>query len=280
MALAPFVQASQGQLIATATSAVDIRLPQAQLLVAANFPAEFTRVTQGQLIVAATGSLDVQVSQAQLLVAALGRIANPRLRAWTFSLDGHNFYVLRLGDRATLVYDVYSKQWVDWADLDGNFWRPNVGMNWSGGAGLGNEYGSNVLVGDDTFGLLWFLDPDQPYDEHPDEDDPTQEIFFDRITMGQVPIRGREVLPCNAVWLTTDMGDPAYVGAGVTLSISDDAGVSFTDRETITVVVDETVPPGLVWRSLGQISAPGRLFKITDDGAITRIDGLEMNDPE
>jgi hypothetical protein len=36
----------------------------------------------------------------------------------------------------------------------------------------------------------------------------------------------------------------------------------------------------LSWYSLGQIQAPGRLFRITDDGAVARIDGMEMNDPD
>jgi hypothetical protein len=73
------------------------------------------------------------------------------------------------------------------------------------------------------------------------------------------------------------MGDPAYDGAEVNLSISDDAGVTFDDMGNIVVNMGADYPE-LSWYSLGQITAPGRLFKITDDGAIARIDGLEMND--
>jgi hypothetical protein len=134
-------------------------------------------------------------------------------------------------------------------------------------------------VGDDTFGLLWMLDPEQPYDQNPDPDAATQEIYFERITMGQYPMVGREVMPCYAAWITSDMGDPAYVGAGVTLSTSDDTGQTFYDHGTVTVTAGD-YSAQLAWYSLGQISAPGRLFKIVDDGAIFRIDGLEMNDPD
>jgi hypothetical protein len=90
---------------------------------------------------------------------------------------------------------------------------------------------------------------------------------------------GRENMPCYAVWLTTDMGAPAYVGAGVTLEISDDAGKSYDDMGTINVTTDANSPE-LAWYSLGQIEAPGRLFRITDDGAVARIDAMEMNDPD
>lgn len=273
------IRAPQGGVLATATPTPDVRTVQFLTLTAYNIPAETVAATQGQLAVAFRQAADIAVTQAQMLVAFRGRPANPKLRAWTFSLDGHDFYVLRLGDQLTLVYDVYSEQWMDWADLDSLTWRANVGRNWNGGQGLATGYGSDVVIGDDNFGLLWFLDPNQPFDQNPDQTVEQQEIYFDRIVMGQMPIKGREVLPCYAVWLTTDMGNPAYEGAGVTLEISDDAGVSFYDAGTVTVTLD-TDTPQLAWYSLGQVQAPGRLFKITDDGAVTRIDGLEMNDPD
>jgi hypothetical protein len=106
-----------------------------------------------------------------------------------------------------------------------------------------------------------------------------QQVFFERVVQGQVPMAGREVLPCYACWITTDMGAPAYVGAGVLLEISDDGGVSYDDMGTVTVTTGETSPE-LSWYSLGQIEAPGRLFRITDDGAVARIDSMEMNDPD
>lgn len=248
-------------------------------LIAYNVPAENLATTQGGIATTFRQASPVAATQAQVLVAARGRLANARLRAWTFSLDAHDFYVLRLGDTLTLVYDLYSEQWVDWADLGKNFWRANIGTNWIGATGLADQFGSNVVVGDDTYGLLWFLDPDQPHDEHPDYLDPQQQVYFDRIVMGQVPMKGREVFPCYAAWITSDMGQPAYDGAGVTLYTSDDGGVTFDDHGLVTVTLGENSPE-LSWYSLGQIESPGRLFKIVDDGAIARIDGLEMNDPD
>lgn len=245
-----------------------------------NFPAPFIYGSDvGAIVTTNFLAQNMQVSQVGAMVVVSGRIDNVKIRAWTFTLDGHDFYVLRLGDDTTLVYDVYSEQWMDWDSSGYPFWRPNDGMNWIGGQLFAGAYGSDVVVGDDVFGLLYFLDPEQPFDQTPLDYAPVQERYFERITMGQVPIRGREVIPCFAAWLTTDMGDPAYLGAGVTLYTSDDGGETFDDHGTVTVTSGE-FNPELSWYSLGQIEAPGRLFKIVDDGAIARIDGMEMNDPD
>jgi len=200
---------------------------------------------------------------------------NPRLRAWTFTLDGHDFYVLRLGDTKTLVYDVSSEQWMDWASWEKDYWRASLGANWVGGTALADTWGSNVIVGDDTFGLLWFLDPDQGFDEHPDYAIDV-DMPIEHIAMAQMPMRGRDVLPCNVVYLTADNSGPTFTGAAVTLSISDDAGKTFWDADTITIEVGN-VEQEFNWYSLGQIGTPGRLFKIVDNG-LTRLDDFKMND--
>lgn len=300
MALTPEIRTTLGRSYVASVITPDLRVTLGRSLVAINFPTEFARITQGRITVAAlhdtvldvtqarvqaaiTPDNDIRVVQARVLAAVKGRTANHRVRAWTFSLDGHDFYVLRLGMTLTLVYDVYSEQWMDWDAFSQEFWPVNCGINWVGGVGLldadGNSYGSNVLVGDDSHGLLWFLDPELPYDESPVLGDPVEEYYFERVIQGQVPMNGREVLPCFTVWLTTDMGEPAYLGAGVTLEISDDAGKTYDDMGTVTVTAGENSPE-LAWYSLGQIQAPGRLFRITDDGAVARIDNMEMNDPD
>jgi hypothetical protein len=71
-------------------------------------------MSQAEGLVFAKNSMALRVPQADVLAYVRGRIQNPKLRAWTFTLDGHDFYVLRLGMDLTLVYDVYSEQWMDW----------------------------------------------------------------------------------------------------------------------------------------------------------------------
>jgi hypothetical protein len=198
------------------------------------------------------------------------------LRAWPLSLDAHDMYVLRLGLTETQIYDKLSKQWFPWSSFSNAIWAVNTGFEWLGGVGIG---ATNIIVGDDTTGTLYFLDPEQPYDEPQTEEADPQQIYFDRIVMGQCPIRGREVLPCYAIFVTGDMGQPAYDGAGVTLYTSDDAGETWDDQGLV-VITAGMFEPELLWTSLGQIAAPGRLFMLIDDGALTRIDGMEMNDPD
>jgi hypothetical protein len=273
MALTPEIRASQAQVFAI-TEGNDLRLSQAQVLAVINFPTEEIRVSQFQVLSVLKPSLDIRVSQAQVFAVVRGRIDNTRMRAWTFTLDGHDFYVLRLGETGTLVYDTYSKQWTEWDGHDLPYWRTNVGQNWLGGVEHAEEYGSTVLVGDDTYGLLWLLDPNSGLDNHPDgisDDEP-----FPRIVMGQVNSRKVRAIPCNEIILLADKGDPAYIGATITLSTSDDAGNTFADHGTVTATLADFTTP-YRWASLGQIVSPGRLFKIEDDGAIARIDALEMN---
>lgn len=261
----------------TASPNANILASQADVTVAFNIRSDQVHISQTDISYATEPNSNVQISQSDVIAIFRGRAADTILRSWTFSIDGHDFYVLRLGDTSTLIYDLYSEQWVEWQSAGLAFWRPNVGINWNGGEALGATYGSNVVCGDDFFGVLWFLDPELPHDENPTEDGAVQ--YFERITMGQVPIKGREIMPCYAAWLTTDMGAPAYTGAGVQLLTSDDGGRTFDDQGFVTVTAGE-FSPELSWYSLGQIGAPGRLFKIIDDGAIVRIDGFEMNDPD
>jgi len=277
MALTPEIRATQARTFA-AEAGGEIRVTEGRALAAMNFPTVQMRITQARVYVA--GSSDdnsVQVTQARVFAATRGRVANSTVQNWTFTLDGHDFYVLRLGDDETLIYDMSTEQWVDWSDRDNPFWRARYGINWEGAQGLAQNYGSNILIGDDTFGLLWLLDPDQPFDQHPDYLAEEQQIYFERVVMGQVALRGRETVPVFAAWITSDLGAPAYTGAGVTLLTSDDAGKTYDDHGAVTVVLND-FDAEISWYSLGQMTAPGRLFKIVDNGAVARIDGLEVND--
>lgn len=274
---------TQAEILAAATAAASasMRVTAADILVALHglTPAERLAWLSGLVTTKSTPTL--RVTNAAVLVAVLGGTQNPKLWAWTCTLDGHDFYVLRLGMMGTLVYDAYSEEWMDWDAFGQIYWPVNVGFNWVDGQGIiGDDglFGSNILVGHESSPLLYFLDPNLPYDENPESLD-AQAVFFERVLQGQVIQTGREVQPCYAVWLTTDMGAPAYVGAGVKLEISDDAGATYDDMGTVTVTPGENLPE-LSWYSLGQIAAPGRLFRITDDGAVARIDSMEMNDPD
>lgn len=272
---------SQGSLLAVGVLGETVPwISQGTVFAAANFPAEFTQVAQAAIVTAGPSKLTAEVAQATVYAIARGRVANPRARAWTFTLDGHDFYVLRLGDRETLIYDVYSEQWVEWTSSDLPFWRPSSGMNWSGAEILADEFGSNIVAGDDTFGLLWFLDPEQAFDDHPDYQRLPQQMAFPRIITAQVLATGREFIPCYAVFLTGDNYGLSGVDftPEIVLETSDDQGRTFEVHDTLTVTPDYDQNLPYEWLSLGQISTPGRIFRFTDNGVFARIDSLDMND--
>ena len=257
------------------TAGNTLRVTQTGIMAAINFPTEQIRTTQAGIMTAVTSSNTLRVTQARVLVAVRGRISNTRLNAWTFTLDGHDFYVLRLGQSASLVYDTYSEQWYEWDDGDQPFWKAQVGQNWVGGQESALEYGSNIVVGDDSRGILWVLDPELGYDEDPDTG-ATDPRPFNRVVTAQVPVQGHTVVPCYNIFIESDIGEPAITGQTVTLYTSDDVGRTYDDQGAITVTTGD-YSTELYWTSLGQIERPGRLFKIEDNGAITRIDALEMN---
>lgn len=280
MAITPEIDAPQASIMAVIrVASPQVNVPQGGSLVVYNIPTQQLDATAGLISVAYRQiAREVQVQQASIMVVHTGRIENPRVRAWTFTLDGHDFYVLRLGDRGTLVYDCLTQKWVDWDYADLPFWRPNTGINWIGGSALAYTYGSDILVGDDTFGLLWFLNPTDAFDEHPDPLNHIQQVPFTRVATGQVINKGRDFMPCYAVFLNGDNYGltAADFTPEVTLDTSDDQGRTFTSRGTLTV--QGNPDQDYRWQSLGQIGSPGRMFRITDNGVFARIDSLDMND--
>lgn len=256
---------------ATATS---VRLSEARVFAVYTIPAADERVSQMRGIAAVKVSSPVEISEVRTLAVVKGRVADPRVRAWTFTLDGHDFYVLRLGDAATLIYDMATKQWTQWDTPAHGAWRPLIGTTWIGAHKLANEFGTNIVAGDDEFGLLWFLDPMQSYDDG---------VFggfeaFTRVVTGQYLASGRQQIPCYAVFLDGDnYGITAdYFQPYVRLDTSDDQGRTFDRHDTLTIAGDNDQPD--TWYSLGQFGSPGRIFRLTDNGLFARIDSMEMND--
>jgi hypothetical protein len=191
--------------------------------------------------------------------------ADVTARAWGFSLDGHEFYVLRADDK-TFVFDRLTRQWSHWSNNGLDRWRPVCGINWRGMASTLADGGTDVVCGDEATGVLYRLDPAYGRDDKTDSGDQS----FSRIVTGSIPVDGRESIPCNAVQITLGLGNPSQTGAALTLETSDNLGASYINHGTVTITsLDYTQV--VEWRALGQIGQPGRLFRITDDGATVRI---------
>ena len=98
-----------------------------------NYPSDAGRISQ--FFVRSFDEPTPMLRASQLLVRVLikGRVDEPKVRAWTFTLDGHDFYVLRLGTAETLVYDLHTGEWHVWGSGTARLWRAYSGCNWIGG---------------------------------------------------------------------------------------------------------------------------------------------------
>ena len=276
MAVTPTIQASEARVftILRATSAAT-RLSEVRVFTIYNFPSREERVSAARVLAPVMHRTDMQLSELRVFTVVRGRVENRRLRAWTYNLDGHSFYVLRLGERETLAYDLATGQWPEWSSPGHPFWRAHVGCNWlgMGAASYSNGAPTNIVAGDDVYGLLWVLDPEQGYDESPRTDRPAS--GFPRTVTGGVPMQMRDTVPCGAIYLTIATGIPGVAGASIRLRTSDDMGKTWLDHGAITVTPGDWGQE-FAWRSLGLIRHPGRIFSIEDDGATARIGGADL----
>ena len=126
MVAAVGVQASQARTLVVELASNNLQLSQARTLAIYNFPTASVEASQAKtLTVGKYGGTEVQVSQTRTLAVVRGRTENRTLRMWTFSLDGHDFVVIRLGEISTIVFDMLTKKWFDWDTEDLGFWRAN-----------------------------------------------------------------------------------------------------------------------------------------------------------
>jgi hypothetical protein len=275
MTATPSIQVSQGDVNVISSAAGNIQISQADTTAVYNFPAEEIQTSQVDVQVSYQGASKMQVSQVDVIAIVKGRVDDPSVRAWTYTLDGHDFYVLRLGNDETLVYDVASEQWSVYTTSDFSYWSVYTGANWVGGNNFAETYGSNVIVGSDSNGVLFFLDPTKP------EDDPLVEDrdivpFLRRIT-GQLISRGYNYNPLYEVQLLGSLNqENLALNLDVELFYSDDRGDSYVSAGKITTVPNDYTVRGS-WRSLGSFTSPGRLIRIEDRGALARIDSITVN---
>lgn len=271
-------QVSQAFTLTVDEAGGDAEISQVMPFAVINFPSDEVQAQQALSYAVNKRSTDATIYQAFAMVVVRGLPERPICRAWTFTLDGHDFYVLNTVDE-TLVCDLSTDppSWFVWGTGDSPLWRGWVGRQWV--AKLPNEdtFGTNILVGDRVTGTLYFLNPYLPADDNPDfNEEGTQS--FRRVITGQVVIRGRTAAPCYGVELT---GSPPQLYDEtlneVELLISDDRGGSYVSCGTITVE-ENAYDQRFDWLSLGSMITPGRLFQIVDYGALTRVDDLEIPD--
>lgn len=279
MATTPSIDAPQAGVLSVQGQVTPaLNAPQLQAMVAYNVPSDSINATYaGEDIVYTRIAQELPATSAGVLAVYRGQIDNPHLKSWAYTLDGHDNFVLKLGtDGKTLVFDISTKQWSWWASPDSERWRPLTGMNWYSAGQIPFFYGSNVIVGDDSYGILWVLSPEKGQDDDLLEDD--IEVPFERIATGQMVTRARTFDPVYSVYLTADLGSPKLTANTVSLEYSDDQGHTYITADQPQVSVQGNYAQEFAWRSMGRTRAPGRLFRITDNGAFSRIDGMNVNE--
>lgn len=205
---------------------------------------------------------DQPVTQVSEIIGLVSYVSSPpetyNSRAWGFTFDQHPMYVLHLGQQGTFVYDLLAQQWYQWQTQGYNNWNMENGVEWNG----------QVFAGDSQTGDLWRLDEDGFLDE--------DFKLIKRIVTAGVTAEARNTVSSGMLVLSMSpegeldtLSDPY-----VRLDISDDDGKTYAELETIALTGDET--QDISWRGLGLIRYPGRVFRITDEGGMVRINGANL----
>lgn len=183
-----------------------IRTSLARVRSIINYPAEGVDVSAAAVRAITEAGIDIRVSQALVRAIVKGRVDSPKIRVWTFTLDNHDIFVIRLGGlNKTLVYDTLSRQWAVWGSGESLLWRGYTGCNWQGGRRLAPSQ-SDVVVGDDGNGAVYFLSPDDDYDDDALVGPDTPRPFRRRLT-AQVVTTGYSAQPCFGVQLYGSIGE-------------------------------------------------------------------------
>jgi len=224
-------------------------------------------------------SLNFSLFDVPFLKLSFTRADHPNILLWTYEMDGHEYLVVPLQEE-TLVYDFLVEQWYVWGNDETPVWAAQHGQNWNANLGtvldtLGGERVSNVICGDRETGALYFLDPElnEDYSNTGVSGQP-----FQRVITGQLLSRSRDYTPLPAVEVTASDGE-AVTASNMTVDLqySDDRGHTYYSFGTRTVATDE-MGIQCQWRSLGSYRTPGRLLKLIDYGALTRVDDWTVPD--
>lgn len=182
-----------------------------------------------------------------------------RSRAWTFTLDGHVFYVLDLGQEGTFLYDMTTKEWCQFITEGHEGWNIRNGVVWGSG---------RIAGADSTDALVWELDPSAVLD------DGFRDI--EHVVTGGVTTRSRVYHSVEALRIAGSLGAiDQDSGAFFTMKFSDDNGNTWSDDFTVELVQND-FDGEIAWTSLGSFMAPGRVFEFTDMGGLLRIDGADI----
>ena len=261
MASAQYGQASGLGVLVSSEGVPTTLASELVVLVATGTPP--TRYTNAsELVMLASSQQDnvmVEVSEVCILVSHVANASDQfNSRSWGFNLDQHQFYVLHAGVEGTFVFDILSSEWAQWQTQGYDTWNAENGIEWDG----------EVYYGDRDGATLWRMDPTSFLDD--------EFRAIQRVVTGGLPAEARSTLR-SGLFVLSATKEPSVDTVSVPyvqLSISDDGGLTWYDLDQIALDTSET--QDFSWRGLGTIRAPGRVFKITDEGGFVTIRGADQ----
>lgn len=179
--------------------------------------------------------------------------AETSIEAWTFSLDGHEFYALDLGVE-TLLYDTTTNQWCQFETDGRGYWNIRRGGMWN----------DRVVGASVTDATLWEVDPNAVLDE--------DSLNITHLTTGGVQTRSRSAQRQDSFRLAASAGKVGRDGAVVRLRFSDDNGNTWSPYYSVALRRGN-YSQDIAFTSLGAVQSPGRVFEVSDIGGLIRIDG-------
>lgn len=221
------------------------------------------RHTQAAMQAVVTGQPIPAISHVAVMVAYRTTVPDRlELRAWSFTLDGHEFYVVTLGEEGTWVYDFTTGQWCHWQTAGISSWNMEVGVVWKG----------MVVAGDRLNAQIWRLAPETFLDDG----------FKNQIrrVTGSLSVRNRTFVPNYAFRVTVSPGDPEVANTipvrqpTLTLRYSDDQGNTYVSAGSV-LLEEGNFTQYPQWLSLGLIGPPQRVYELSDEGAVARISGAD-----
>lgn len=276
----PFINANKAvSLVVARFSTPEIDANKLASLVVFNFPTAFIQANKAVSLPVYRKAPEMRINKAAALVVCRGVLARPAVSPWTFTLDGHEYLVINTYNE-TLIYDFHAEHWYVWGSGDKPLWNPQIGQNWNANlgtimAGLGGLDTTNIVCGDGTTSALYFLDTglDEDFSSLGDPAKP-----YARIITGQLVSRSNNYTTLNGVEITASDGRTVVASdMDVTLQYSDNTGVTYDTFGNRTVIVGD-FSPVLQWQSLGSFRQPGRLLRLTDYGALRRVDDWTTTD--
>lgn len=186
------------------------------------------------------------------LAERIRRASGKPMSAWTFGLDGHEFYALNIGSEGTFVFDALVNAWAEFSSGSTAGWLAYVG----------NQEGGDVSAGDEG-GNLYRVTPDAATDNG---------VAFPRILTATVPLMGKP--PRN---------DSVSIGVGSDTNVTvrfrwkdgqDDYPAGYYDEMLARAPLDVAT----IYR-LGQPDQPYRTFEVSVvEPVAVRIAGMFANE--